>query len=123
RVRGNDVQLMTRNLIDASARYPELAALGGALHRRGAILDGEVVGFDASGRATFEALQQHAGRSGLVTRQGRLAYIVFDILELDGRSLLREPYTERRRLLEALALEGEHWHTPPYVAGGGEAML
>jgi bifunctional non-homologous end joining protein LigD len=52
------------------------------------------------------------------------AYMIFDVLFLDGRSTMREPYTERRRVLDGeLALDGPHWRTPSYHAGDGEAML
>ncbi len=123
RLRDGAAQLMTRNLIDATARYPELVGLGDALPGRSAVLDGEVVGFDAAGRATFEALQQRRGTSTDPSRPSPLAYIVFDVLELEGRSLLAVPYEERRNILEGLALEGPSWRTPPVSVGGGEALL
>jgi DMSO/TMAO reductase YedYZ molybdopterin-dependent catalytic subunit len=49
--------------------------------------------------------------------------VIFDLLHLDGSTLMAEPYTERRRLLEELGLEGEHWQTPAYSAGNGRALL
>lgn len=124
RVQDGSVQLMTRNLIDATARYPELSGLGDALPARSAVFDGEIVGFDSAGRATFEALQQRprARRDGSVPASN-LAYILFDILELDGRSLLSTPYEERRGILENLALDGAYWQTPPATTGGGGALL
>lgn len=121
------VQLMTRNLIDATARYPELAGLAAAIGKRGLILDGEVVGFDSDGRHGFEALQQRLGFEGgkrVAARGGVVvAYMIFDVLSVDGRSLLDAPYLERRAQLEALELDGTHWHTPPFSPGGGELML
>jgi len=41
----------------------------------------------------------------------------------DGHSALNQPYTERRRMLEALELAGDSWQTPPYEKGGGQAMI
>jgi bifunctional non-homologous end joining protein LigD len=52
-----------------------------------------------------------------------VAYVVFDLLYLDGRSLMDEPYTERRRRLEELGIDGDHWQTPAYSAGNGEALM
>jgi bifunctional non-homologous end joining protein LigD len=50
-------------------------------------------------------------------------YLIFDVLHLDGRSLLDEPYVERRRALESLALAGPSWQTPPHFEGDGAAVL
>src|SRR5689334_2296343 len=53
RIDHGGLTVITRNLIDATPRYPDLAGLGSALGKRSAVLDGELVAFDASGRATF----------------------------------------------------------------------
>jgi bifunctional non-homologous end joining protein LigD len=58
----------------------------------------------------------------LVT-QTPVTYFAFDVLYLDGRSLLDTPYVERRRLLESLELAGPSWQTPPYFEGDGAAVL
>ncbi len=52
-----------------------------------------------------------------------VTYVIFDLLWLDGHSLLREPYEERRRRLAALGLDGERWRTPEHVVGNGAAVL
>ena len=44
-------------------------------------------------------------------------YLIFDLLHLDGRSLLDEPLSERRRLLESLELAGDYWSTPGDFTG------
>lgn len=127
RVEAGALTLMTRNLIDATGRYPELGVLPAALDARTAVLDGEVVGFDEHGRATFEALRRRTGddrtRPAQTAGDPRLAYIVFDVLYLDGRSLLSQPYEERRALLAGLDLNGGHWRVPPHSLGGGREML
>jgi bifunctional non-homologous end joining protein LigD len=50
-------------------------------------------------------------------------YVVFDLLHLDGRSLLGEPYDERRRALESLGLAGACWTTAPTFDGSGDDVL
>ena len=66
---------------DITARYPELARLNRALQQHEAMLDGEIVAFDAEGRPSFEALQRrmHVQPAGAVTaaRQAerRSAYV------------------------------------------------
>lgn len=119
------LQLISRNGNDVTAAYPELRGLHDALGSHAAMLDGEIIAFDADGRPSFEALQPriHQRSPSTVRRLARTApvtYVVFDLLWLDGRSLMELPYAERRRLLGELDLNGEHWRTPPYHAGRGE---
>ena len=52
-----------------------------------------------------------------------VTYMVFDLLWLDGRSLMDEPYEERRERLEELGLDGRRWQTPPHVVGDGAQLL
>jgi bifunctional non-homologous end joining protein LigD len=52
-----------------------------------------------------------------------VTYLSFDLLYLDGRSLIDLPYAERRERLDALELEGPSWQTPSHHRGEGEALL
>jgi bifunctional non-homologous end joining protein LigD len=121
------IRLYTRNGNQVTHRYPELRALGTALESHDAILDGEIVALDQQGRPSFELLQQrmHVEDLGAI---GRLAgavpahYMLFDLLHLDGRSLLRTPYAERRDALTSLHLNGASWQTPPNEVGDGAAI-
>ncbi|QEC48910.1 DNA ligase D [Baekduia soli] len=122
------MRFVTRNGNDVTPRYPELARMNRALSMHRAILDGEVVALDADGRPSFAALQgrMHLTRESQVRRLAREApvtYVAFDLLWLDGRSLMDLPYAERRERLAALALEGERWAAPDHVVGDGRRML
>src|SRR5215203_2445765 len=79
--------LATRNLIDATARYPELRALAAQYAGHTLLLDGEMVGFDAASRPSFEALEQRMGLEGgkrvASRRDVPIAYAIFDLLYLD----------------------------------------
>jgi bifunctional non-homologous end joining protein LigD len=123
------VRVMTRNDREVLRTYPELAALGDLLAGVSAILDGEVVALDRSGRPDFGRLQQRmhvvdpVSVRGLVERVP-VAYFVFDLIFLDGRELLDVPYTGRRELLEGLELEDSAVvAVPPVFAGDGEAAM
>ena len=70
--------------------------LGAAFSARPALLDGE-----------------------LATLEGKEIYLIFDLLHLDGRSLLDLPYEERRRRLDELNLSGSRWQTAPWFPGEG----
>ena len=118
----------SRNRNDISASYPELRALNRALSSHRAILDGEIVAFDENGRPSFGRLQSrmHVSSETAARRRAKecpVAYVVFDLLWLDGHSLMELKYAERRELLEQLELQGPHWQTPDYVVGHGAAVL
>src|SRR5436305_187625 len=46
---GRDLTLKSRNDLDITRRYPELHALAGALGKRTAVLDGEIIATDETG--------------------------------------------------------------------------
>ncbi len=115
---GDDVTLISRRGTDVSPAYPELAAFGDALAPRRAVLDGEVVAFSESGRASFQRLQRRMhvrSPSARLMAEIPVTLMVFDLLWVDGESLLDLPQTERRRRLEELGIEGPHWHTSPLL--------
>ena len=125
---GRAVRLQTRNRKDVTVRYPELHPLGAALGRRPAILDGEIVALDERGRPSFEQLQKRMGLTGEgdVRRQMRetpVAYLLFDVVYLDGELLVARPYTARRERLEGLGLGDRHWQVPPSQAGHGDELM
>jgi bifunctional non-homologous end joining protein LigD len=122
------IHLLSRNANDVTGAYPELRALNRALGSHEAILDGEIVAFDEAGRPSFAALQprMHQRGEAAVRRLAEtmpVTYILFDLLWLDGHSLMDLPYVERRARLDALKLDGEHWRTPAFQSGEGAAML
>jgi bifunctional non-homologous end joining protein LigD len=127
-VDGGRPRVLSRNDRDVTASYPELRAMAEALGSRQMVLDGEIVAMDERGRPSFEALQarMHVTNTAQVRRlatQVPATFLAFDVLYLDGRSLLDEPYTERRKVLESLKLSGPSWQTPPHLEGGGDAIL
>ncbi|MDE3130564.1 MAG: DNA ligase D [Acidobacteriota bacterium] len=122
------LHLLSRNGNDVSAAYPELRALNGALGSRRAILDGELVAFDADGRPSFQLLQNrmHVRGEAAVRRlslETPVTYMIFDLLWLDGHSLMGLPYTERRARLDALGLRAARWQVPESFVGEGSALL
>jgi bifunctional non-homologous end joining protein LigD len=79
------------------------------------ILDGEVVGLDEHGVPSFSEMQNRA-------RAARIQFWAFDILSLDGRSLLQAKYRDRRRVLETLA-EATGLIAPALLGGDGPEAL
>ena len=127
------LSLRSRSGSDITAGYPDLARLNRALHEHGAILDGEIVAFDETAtppRPSFQALQRrmHVRDERRVKRlaaETPVTYLIFDLLWLDGHSLTRLPYAERRELLLGLELEGPRWQVPDAHEGpdAGRALL
>jgi bifunctional non-homologous end joining protein LigD len=98
------IRLQSRNGIDVTTTYPELDVLADAIDGQQAVLDGEVVALNRRGVPDFGVLQ---GRMGLskpsdvdkVIDSIPVKFMAFDLLELDGRNLMKLPYDERRALL------------------------
>jgi ATP-dependent DNA ligase len=89
------VRLWSRNELDLTAGFPDIASAVAALPGGDLVLDGELVIFDQKGVSRFQLLQRRGAG-------GRSEYAVFDLLERDGASLLKRPLKERRRALEAV---------------------
>jgi bifunctional non-homologous end joining protein LigD len=90
------VRLRSRSGRDVTKEYPELRSLADDLADHHVVLDGEIVALDGSGVPSFNEMQNRG-------RATRVQYWAFDLLYLDGRSLLRARYFDRRKLLETLA--------------------
>jgi len=121
-----DLRVLTRNDREVAATYPELAGLAHQLRDRRMILDGEVVAFDEAGRPSFGELQarMHVRAPGrALLDRVPVSILVFDLLHLDGTSLVGAPYDERRSALEGLDLTGDRWAVPPAFDGQGAEAL
>ena len=123
------LQLWSRTGRDITGGYPELQELAAAAGVGQAVLDGEIVAFGGEAWPSFEALQQRMNISAPAQVRALMAtvpvtYLTFDLLSLDGQSLLDQPYTARRALLERLELNGRHWQTPPsFTEAAGTDVL
>lgn len=109
---------------DVTTTFPELADLPAAVGIP-AVLDGEAVVFDGDG-PSFHRLQNRMHVTQPSTRlvtDHPVVYLLFDLLELDGRSLVTLPYRTRRRLLRDLIEDGPRWRVPPHVEGDDGAAL
>ncbi len=92
------VRLESRGGADWTQRFPEVVAAARRLDVRQALLDGEVALVLPDGRTSVRALRNAAPAAA---RDG-LTYFVFDLLYLDGESLLELPLEERKARCEKL---------------------
>ena len=89
------VRLLTRNGHDWSERFPLILEAAGLLRARSCLIDGEAVACDDNGLAVFERLRRkHDARAVFL--------FAFDLLELDGVDLRREPIETRKATLASL---------------------
>jgi DNA ligase D-like protein (predicted ligase) len=126
-VDGQGLRLWGRTLRDLTAQYPETQLLQELLPLE-TVVDGELIVPDQAGRPDFTALQerQHAERPASVERAVRLhpvTYVVYDLLYLRGRSLLREPLHRRRTLLRDTLRTSGRIYVPDSVQGEGMAFF
>jgi bifunctional non-homologous end joining protein LigD len=121
------LHLADRNGRDVTKQYPEIGPLTRQIGAHRVVLDGELVAFDGN-RPSLEKLRQRLQLTdeALIRRRRReipVTYVIFDLLYVDGRSLVRLGYAERRRELEALGLDGPSWQVPAYHPGEGSVLL
>jgi bifunctional non-homologous end joining protein LigD len=120
---GAEVTARSRNDRDVTVSYPEVASVRDSLGAIDAVLDGELVAFDpTTGRPSFATLQNrmHIGDRASAARLAAripITYVVFDVLRLQGESLLRLPYRDRRELLEQLEIRHGSAQTVPVFYG------
>jgi bifunctional non-homologous end joining protein LigD len=94
------IRLLTRNGHDWTSRFPQIAAAVNALRCRSCLIDGEAVCCDDAGVAIFDLLRRRAN--------GGTAFLyAFDLLELDGKDLRREPIEARKAALAELAFDAK----------------
>jgi ATP-dependent DNA ligase len=97
----------------------DLAGLAARVAARSAVLDGEIVVVDEAGRLDADELgRRFAGQAGRP-----LSYLAFDILHLDGKSLLGLALDRRRALLRQVLRPGDEVVAVPAVPTDGRALF
>lgn len=123
------VSLISRNGHDVTVSYPELVdPLRRAVGEAEAVIDGEIVALGSEGVPSFSRLQQRMGvtkkaDAERLARSVPVQFLVFDILEHDGSSLVRLTYAERRNELERLVTPTGPVQVPPAFEGDAEEAL
>jgi bifunctional non-homologous end joining protein LigD len=120
-------RLISRNDNDITVAYPELHGLHHQVVALDAMLDGEIVAFE-EGVPSFQRLQRrmHLRDERRIDRMAieiPVAYIVFDLLFLDGSDLTGRPFEERRQLLEQAIVPAERIQLSPTTPGDGIALF
>ena len=117
------VSLWTRGEQDASRYFGPFLDAPTWIGARQAVVDGEVIALDDRGEPDFALLQARIKARGSAAEQNLFVYEVFDLLHLDGRSLLDEPLEERRRLLATVLRPDQRVRLSEHVEAGGTAFF
>ncbi|MGV3659433.1 MAG: non-homologous end-joining DNA ligase [Prosthecobacter sp.] len=117
---GQRVCLLSRTNNELTDKFPEVAAAMRRFGARRAIVDGEIVALDAEGRSSFQALQAY----DLGQEKPPICFYVFDLVELQGKSLRQKTLEQRKAALKPLLPEGDNvirWS--PSLEGEAEMLL
>lgn len=114
---GKDVKLYSRNGLTFDKAYPKIFDAVSAIKHK-AILDGEIVVFDQTGRPSFQKLQNYQN-----TQRYVIQYYVFDCLEYNGKSLVNLPLIERKQILQDLLPDSEVIRYCDHVEEKGKVLF
>jgi len=101
--RDERVSLLSRNENELTERFPEIVEAIKALPARECVIDGEVVALDEQGRSSFQLLQARE----MEGRKTPVYFYAFDLLQLDGKSLVSLPLEARKNILEKLCADAQ----------------
>lgn len=94
---GRQIRFWTRNRKDWTEKFTAVGKAVTALPLKSAILDGEIVALDPSGRASFQRLQQ-----SLKSHSSGLIFHIFDLIYVNGFNITKTPLRERKAILAEL---------------------
>ncbi len=117
-VRAGRSEVRSRNGVDAGGWFPRLRGNADWIDAAEAVVDGEAVALDDAGRPDFSLLQERLGDAS-----GGVVFVVFDLLHLDGFSLLDVPLEARTALLASRLRDDPHVQLSAHVVGGGPAYF
>jgi bifunctional non-homologous end joining protein LigD len=122
-VAGDQVRLWTRGQQDASRYFGTFLEPSTWLAADRAVVDGEVISLDDHGEPDFALLQDRIKGRGRGSTPHPFVYEVFDLLHLDGRSLIGQPLEERRRLLAGILATDPRVRLSEHIVGDGLAFF
>jgi len=119
---GDHVELRTEHLSDPLAVFPELRELAGSLIADGVIVEGTLLALDAEGRPDPRLLRRLLATSGVGDESVEGAFVASDLPWLEGRTLARLAFVERRRRLAAVLPDSDHCVLSRGLVGEGVTL-
>jgi bifunctional non-homologous end joining protein LigD len=118
--RDEKVSLLSRNENELTARFPEIVEAIKALPTGEWVIDGEVVALDEEGRSSFQLLQARE----MEGRKTPVYFYAFDLLQIDGKSLVSLPLEARKNILERLCADaGDPIRYSGAIGGDAKRLL
>jgi bifunctional non-homologous end joining protein LigD len=115
-----NVSLLSRNKNELAGRFPQIVEAVKSLPARECVIDGEVVALDEEGRSSFQLLQARE----MEERKSPVYFYAFDLLQLDGKSLIALPLEARKNVLEKLCTDaGDPIRYSGAIGGDAELLL
>ena len=125
-IKNGNARFVSRNQIEMTPQYPELAGVPQQVDAKEAILDGEIVALDKDGMPKFQLLQNKLRiRSGSYAHasKAQLVYFVFDLLYLDGYDLMNCSVVERKAKLAEILRSSNFIKLSEHVEGEGKEFF
>jgi bifunctional non-homologous end joining protein LigD len=116
------LRLQDRALRDVTDLVPEVVAAAQQVPP-GTVLDGELVATDGEGRPDAPALRSLLAGVRRRDEPASVAYLAFDLLYADGRSLLRHSLARRKAKLHRIVRSGGHLFVPGHIEGDGVELF
>ena len=117
RKKGAQLRLYSRPGNDLTHRFPLIVETLARLRSRSCIIDGEAVACDDNGVASFDLVRHHRAN-------GNIFLYAFDLIELNGDDLRRDPIESRKATLEMiLAKAGSGIRFNEHMEGDGETVF
>ena len=118
-----ELRILSRNGRDLTQQFPELVNNLNHLKVSNAVLDAEIVRLDDTGRPVFKQVisrlhQSHPAKIERLSKSAPVVCYLFDMLYLDGRSILQEPLSRRREWLQDLIRPGSPFRFSAAVEDG-----
>lgn len=122
------VRMVSRNQNEQTNEFPELHVIADQLDCETCIIDGEIVALDENGRASFSMMQQRSGLSlegkrRTADRSVFILYYGFDLLYLNGYSLMKVDLEERKRLLKEVLRPTDRVKVSDHFIGNGTTLM
>jgi bifunctional non-homologous end joining protein LigD len=125
-IKDGKTTLWARSGRDVTREYPEFKDLGEQFRLKNALVDGEIVTLDETGRSNFQKLQNRLGvqnPSPKLMQSVPLDYYAFDLMYADGYDLRKAPLVERKELLRKVLTGNEKVHYSEHIAEKGEELF